>query len=280
MPAVSGSNAINQVSTARAEEAPQAHPMSGSIAMCPYHNALKKGDAGKLREVAEANIKDRVFGDESFVKAEKVLIGALQVEPADKEGRTNHLLGLTYFLQERWGDAIKHLEVAVARNPQNADAAELLKRAKTNAGTGIERAFGPSQPLDGMELLKPPALHLREPQGLKPLDNGQPKSGAMRTLMQNSRNAARSSTSRAAPRSCTTRSARRGAGSTACSQRRRRRSRGRSARSASASACGPRATTSSCRCSGSAPGRSAIRCARTPTPSPRTSSTASRRGRR
>ncbi len=142
---------------------------TGGIGMCPYHNALKAGDATGLQDVAAQMLKDHTFGDESFAKAEKVLQGALQMDPADQSGRSNHLMGLALFHQAKWGDAAKHLAAAVARDPQNTDAMDVLAKAKTNAKTGIEKPFGTMKAMDGVDLLKPPALFIREPQDIKPM---------------------------------------------------------------------------------------------------------------
>ena len=157
------------------EEVAALHTTAGGIGMCPYHNALQAGDVGGLQDVAAQMMRERNFGDDSMPKAEKVLQGALQMDPADKSGKTNHLMGLALFHQEKWGDAIKHLEVAVARDPKNADAAAVLAKARTNAGTGVERAFGTMEPLDGMELKKPPAMFLRAPEGVQPLPAAEKK---------------------------------------------------------------------------------------------------------
>jgi hypothetical protein len=165
------------------EEVAALHTTAGGIGMCPYHNALKAGDAKGLQDVAAQMMRDHNFGDQSFPLAEKVLREALQQDPADKDGKTNQLMGMALFHQQKWGDAVKHLQVAVARDPQNKDAAGLLEKAKTNAGTGIEKAFGTMKPLDGMELLKPPALFIRAPEDVRPLPAAQ-KQGWLTTMFR------------------------------------------------------------------------------------------------
>jgi hypothetical protein len=148
----------------------EAHPAGGSTAACPYFNAMKRGDAGALRDVAATTMRDNVFGDESYKKAEKVLVGALQMDPADAKGKTNHLLGLCMFHQQRWGDAIKHLEIAVARDPANKDAAKILEKARINAGTNIDKPQMVTRPFTRDELLSAPVTHIREPQNIAPMD--------------------------------------------------------------------------------------------------------------
>lgn len=168
----------------KTSDAPEVHPAGGSTAACPYFNALKRGDASSLRDVAATTMRDNVFGDESYRKAEKVLIGALQIDPSDAKGKTNHLLGLSFFHQERWGDAIRHLEVAVARDPQNADARKILDKARINAGTNVDRPQMITKPFDRDELLATPAAHLREPRNIAPLDQGKP-GNRLGVLIQN-----------------------------------------------------------------------------------------------
>jgi hypothetical protein len=155
---------------------PAAHPTHGSQSGCPYHQALGKGDVQGLREVARQTIAGRIFGDESYAKAQIVLEGALQMDPVDEKGETNALLGKAFFLQERWGDARKHLEVALERDPNNADLKHLLERTLINIQTNPQRPMDTMDGFDAKALSGPPALQLREPQGLKPLEP--PKSGA------------------------------------------------------------------------------------------------------
>ncbi|MBX7098493.1 MAG: hypothetical protein K1X89_12345 [Myxococcaceae bacterium] len=151
------------------EEVATPHPKTGGIGSCPYHNALTAGDAGQLREVAAEMIRAQTFGDATLPKVEKVLTDALRADPADAEGKTNHALGVTYFLGQKWGDAIKHLEVAAQRDPKNADIQKVLGQARTNAATGIEKPSYVTHVPDAFELQRSPAAGLRAPEDWKDL---------------------------------------------------------------------------------------------------------------
>jgi hypothetical protein len=156
---------------ARTDEAtgPERPHPEGPITQCPFHGAVKRGDPVQLRQVAMETMRDKVFGDDSLQKAEKVAVAALQADPVDAKGETNHLMGLIAFRQEKYGDAAKYLEIAAKRDPSNKDLQDLLKRAKTAAKTGIEKSLGPTAAFNKEALLEAPALQLRMPEGVQPL---------------------------------------------------------------------------------------------------------------
>lgn len=158
------------------------HP-SGSVGQCPFHNAANAGDAQKLRDVASETIRGNMFAEKTLEKAEKVLIAALQADPADAKGETNRLLGLTHFHAQRWGDAIKHLDVALKRDPGNADIKKLLERCQDNAATNLEVPQGQMPKLVGWELLMPPAHYLRTPQDIAPMPEAE-KQGKTKTAIR------------------------------------------------------------------------------------------------
>jgi hypothetical protein len=160
----------------------KAHPTEGSKAACPFFNAAARGDVNKLREVAAETMRDHVFGDDTYVKAEKVLVTALQHDPADLAGKTNHLLGLCFFHQLRWGDAIRHLEVALERNPGNADTQALLDKAKVSLTTnpGFTGAQNPMPTKE--QLLAPAGTGWLAPDHLEPIPAGKEPGKIKRAL--------------------------------------------------------------------------------------------------
>ncbi len=160
------------------------HPTSGSIAECPFHNAINAGDATKLRDVAMETMKDRVFGDQSLKKAQKVLEQALQTDPVDAKGETNRLMGLVAFQDERWGDAVRFLEIAKQRDPKNDAIQKVLDRAKQNISISVSNLNGPTHAFDAVTLLQPPAMHIREPSGMAPMPEAE-QPGRVRTALRN-----------------------------------------------------------------------------------------------
>ena len=71
--------------------------------------------------------------------AVKALEQAFEMDPIDERGEISALLGRIYFNQEKYGDAVRHLEAAVAKRPDDAGLKGILERALRNCETRIER---------------------------------------------------------------------------------------------------------------------------------------------
>lgn len=133
----------------------------------PRPGTERPPDPEDLRRQA-VQIFEHATGNDDFIRAEKILLSALALDPEDFQGNTRYLLGLSCFHQERWSDAESHLTQA-ARNPENVFASGLLERARINAGTGVQRAMDATPDFHPANLVQPPALWLREPGDLQPL---------------------------------------------------------------------------------------------------------------
>jgi hypothetical protein len=156
-------------------------PKKADAADCPVLKARNSGDTAKLMQTAKDVISQNQFGDDSFKRAQAVLEEALQSDPTDATGEINTMLGKAHFLQEHYGDAKKHLEVAVDRDPGNQIAKDMLARAERNIATKIEKPLSKHNFFDADELAKPPVLHLRKPDGLKPMVKEEMSIGGMAT---------------------------------------------------------------------------------------------------
>ena len=113
--------------------------------------------AGHLSEAHSASV------------ALKALEQAFELDPIDRTGEISALLGETYFIQQRYGDAVRHLEAAVAKRPDDANLAHVLERAVRNCETRIERPMSVIEFTDAVKMTRPPALYLRAPEIKAPL---------------------------------------------------------------------------------------------------------------
>ncbi|MGH9410867.1 MAG: peroxidase family protein [Vicinamibacterales bacterium] len=102
-------------------------------------------------------------GPESASQAIKALEQAFELDPTDGTGAICARLGRLYFLQERYGDAVRHLEAAVIKQPDDKELADVLERAGRNCETRIERAMSIIEFTDPIKMTGPPALYLRPP---------------------------------------------------------------------------------------------------------------------
>src|SRR5688500_16493350 len=71
---------------------------------CPYPKNLLPLDPEALRAEA-VRILNNASTVADFSEAERVLMGALTIDPSDVTGRTRYLLALACFHQQRWVDA-------------------------------------------------------------------------------------------------------------------------------------------------------------------------------
>lgn len=105
----------------------------------------------------------------STAQAISALEQAFELDPIDRTGAISTLLGRLYFLQERYGDAVRHLEAAVLKRPGDTELAGVLERAARNCQTRIDRPMSVVEYTDAVKLTTPPALYLRAPEIRAPL---------------------------------------------------------------------------------------------------------------
>jgi hypothetical protein len=106
---------------------------------------------------------------ESAAMAMSALEQAFALDPTDRSGEISALLGEVYFVRERYGDAVRHLEAAVAKRPGDAKLGHVFERAVRNCETRIERPMSEIEFTDVVKMMTPPALYLREPEVRAPL---------------------------------------------------------------------------------------------------------------
>jgi len=94
---------------------------------------------------------------------------AFELDPIDRTGEISALLGHLYFIQERYGDAVRHLEAAAVKRPDDPGVAQVLERAIRNCQTRIEQPMSVIEFTDAVKMTRPPALYLREPAIQAPL---------------------------------------------------------------------------------------------------------------
>ena len=99
----------------------------------------------------------------------KALEQAFALDPSDRTGEISALLGETYFIQQRYGDAVRHLEAAVAKRPDDVNLAHVFERAVRNCETRIELPMSVIEFTDAVKMTRPPALYLRAPEIKAPL---------------------------------------------------------------------------------------------------------------
>jgi hypothetical protein len=141
-----------------------------SASDCPFISAKDNKDVASLVSLAKDVLAKQMFGAESNKQAIQVLEEALGQSPADPKGEINALLGKAHFAEGHYGDAAKHLKVAAQRDPSNADLKDLVGRAERNVATNVAKSTMAPQKFDGDALMLPPAMHIREPQDLKPIE--------------------------------------------------------------------------------------------------------------
>jgi hypothetical protein len=106
----------------------------------------------------------------------KALEQAFELDPTDRTGEISALLGTIYFVQERYGDAVRHLEAAVMKRPDDTSLADVFARAVRNCDTRIDRPMSVIEFTDAVKMMTPPALYLREPEIKAPLPDASHKS--------------------------------------------------------------------------------------------------------
>lgn len=141
----------------------------GSVGGCPLHAATAVQDAAGVRALAARAVAEHTLLNASLSSAVEILERAFELDPADAAGETSALLGRIYFQQEKYGDAVRYLEAAVAKRPQDNDVRAVLERALRNCETHIQVPMMPIEFTDGMRIVTPPALYLREPRIQAPL---------------------------------------------------------------------------------------------------------------
>ena len=99
----------------------------------------------------------------------KALEQAFALDPSDRTGEISALLGETYFIQQRYGDAVRHLEAAVAKRPDDVNLVHVFERAVRNCETRIELPMSVIEFTDAVKMTRPPALYLRAPEIKAPL---------------------------------------------------------------------------------------------------------------
>lgn len=142
---------------------------SGSRGGCPHQAGTPGDEASALLSAAAQAIALHTLGSDSLAGVQRALEAAFEQAPADPTGRLNALLGKVYFLNEQYGHAVRHLEAAVAKRPDDSESVHILERARRNCATRIERPTTPVEYLDAARMTTPPALYLREPAVEAPL---------------------------------------------------------------------------------------------------------------
>ena len=148
---------------------PASDPGSGAVAGCPFHDGRAVQDVTPLLGTAARTLAESKLGSDALSRALEVLEQAFELDPLDPTGQTSALLGRTYFHQERYGDAVRHLEAAVAKRPDDPALKTVLARALRNCETRIDRPMMPLEFTDCVKMTSPPAMYLREPEVKAPL---------------------------------------------------------------------------------------------------------------
>ena len=136
---------------------PASDPGSGAVAGCPFHDGRAVQDVTSLLGTAAQNLAECKLGSDALSRALKVVEQAFDLDPLDPTGAASALLGKTYFHQERYGDAVRHLEAAVAKRPDDTGSKKVLERALRNCETRIERPMMPVELTDCARMTSPPA---------------------------------------------------------------------------------------------------------------------------
>ena len=136
---------------------------------CPVHTEVGAPRAAGLLDVARRALADHTLGSAVLTAATAALEQGFERDPADPAGELSAHLGTLYFHQQRYGDAVRHLDAALAKRPGDEAVTALLARALRNCETRIERATTALVFTDPERITAPPALYLREPEVTAPL---------------------------------------------------------------------------------------------------------------
>jgi hypothetical protein len=142
---------------------------AGGVGGCPFHSGVAVRDVQSLTAVAARALAGYTLESDSLPDAVTALEQAFALDPLDAAGETSALLGRIYFHQQKYGDAVRHLEAAVAKRPEDRALAKVLERAYRNCETRIEHPMMPIEFTDPVRMVTPPALYLREPTVTAPL---------------------------------------------------------------------------------------------------------------
>lgn len=88
---------------------------------------------------------------------------------SSSQPRAPYLTGLACFHERRWEEARKHFLEAARLDPSDEEARALAEQAALNAQTRIDEPTDATRDFTRAQLLRPPALALREPRDLAPL---------------------------------------------------------------------------------------------------------------
>lgn len=131
---------------------------------CPVHAHSGTPAGAGLLESARRALADHVIGSAAMNTSVQALEAAFERDPSDPTGELGAHLGQLYFHQERYGDAARHLEAALAKRPDDAGLGAVLERALRNCETRIERPTTALVFTDAAMMVTPPAAYLREPE--------------------------------------------------------------------------------------------------------------------
>lgn len=144
------------------------NPSPGPVAGCPFHAGEALHDVSELREAACRAVAEHTLDSDCLASAITALERAFQLDPEDADGETSALLGRSYFHQQKYGDAVRHLHAALAKRPDKG-LQGVLERALRNCETRIEIPMTPIEFTCGTKMVTPPAVYLREPEIRAPL---------------------------------------------------------------------------------------------------------------
>jgi heme peroxidase len=144
-------------------------PSQDGMGGCPFHSGVTVQDVPGLIGTAARALAGNTLENDSLAGAAKALEHAFELDPGDAAGDVSALLGRIYFQQEKYGDAVRHLEAAATKRPADAPLKSVLERALRNCQTRIETPMMPIVFTDGVQMVRPPALYLREPEVKAPL---------------------------------------------------------------------------------------------------------------
>jgi len=136
---------------------------------CPHHLGVAAQDLSGLLQSAGRTLAGSTFGSGSLAAAADILEQAFALDPIDATGEVSALLGRIRFNQEKYGDAVRHLEAAVAKRPADQALRAILERALRNCETRIDRPTVRIEYTDAVKMVTPPALYLRQPEVKAPL---------------------------------------------------------------------------------------------------------------
>ena len=133
------------------------------------HHSGAAPDTSSPLSVAAHAVAVNSLGSDQLTSAVAALEQAFQLNPSDVTGELSALLGRIYFHQQRYGDAVRHLEAAATKRPDDESTRHVLERAVRNCETAIERPTAPLELTDAVRIVTPPAVYLRAPDITAPL---------------------------------------------------------------------------------------------------------------